>query len=353
MMLSAVLFIAYCMTFSGHVSGQNQCEAFIDLTLIIDSSGSISPSDFEQAKKALLNLVGLLNVAVEKAGVAIINFASTMSLTANKDVFQFDRTELLKQITELPQIGTNTATGEALALANSYCQAQCRSTGRAVPRIFAIFTDGLSNEGRDAIQAAADIRNTLEGTIFAVGVGMVSTEGQAELLGLAGDPEYVMNIASYTDLARVTNAISMKMCEFPAFVLPDIQIQGEMTGNSSRYYKMHTLNKINKSAFFEIEFTNKVGQVSYSNREKKNNYYIFLSSVFRLSYIHRQRIKNHHRTHQEVLVIERQQAKHLQLSYQQMRKIFILVLKVLQHSLINIILLYVFDHWIFKKIKIY
>jgi hypothetical protein len=275
MTLSAVLFIAYCMTFSGHVSGQNQCEAFIDLTLIIDSSGSISPSDFEQAKKALLNLVGLLNVAVEKAGVAIINFASTMSLTANKDVFQFDRTELLKQITELPQIGTNTATGEALALANSYCQAQCRSTGRAVPRIFAIFTDGLSNEGRDAIQAAADIRNTLEGTIFAVGVGMVSTEGQAELLGLAGDPEYVMNIASYTDLARVTNAISMKMCEFPAFVLPDIQIQGEMTGNSSRYYKMHTLNKISKSAFFEIEFTNKVGQtVLYtSTKDKKPSSY--------------------------------------------------------------------------------
>jgi hypothetical protein len=71
-----------------------------------------------------------------------------------------------------------------------------------------------------------------------------------------------MNIASYLDLARVTNAITMKMCEFPAFVLPDIPILGQMTGNSSRYYKMHTLNKINKNAFFEIEFTDRVGQVS-------------------------------------------------------------------------------------------
>jgi hypothetical protein len=52
------------------------------------------------------------------------------------------------------------------------------------------------------------------------------------------------------------------MCEFPAFVLPNVIIQGEMTGNTSRYYKMHTLNKINKSAFFEIEFNDQAGQVS-------------------------------------------------------------------------------------------
>jgi uncharacterized protein YegL len=263
MILSTSLLIVYFLTFSGHVYCQNQCEAFIDLTLIIDSSNSVSPNDFEEGKKALLDLVSRLNVGVEKAGVAIINFASTMSLSAVTDVYEFDRMELLQQIGDLPRLATNTATGDALALAKSYCEARCRNTGRAIPRVFAIFTDGHSNEGRPVIPAAEALRSSpIEGTIFAVGIGNIGAAGDAELLGIAGDPSYVMNIASYLDLARVTNAITEKMCEFPAFVLPNINIQGQMTGNTSRYYKMHTLNKMNKNAFFEIEFNDQEGKVS-------------------------------------------------------------------------------------------
>jgi len=264
MMLSISLFFVCFLTFTGYVQGQNQCEAFIDLTLIIDSSGSVSPDDFEQGKKALIDLVSRLNVGTEKAGVAIINFASTVSLSAQTDVYEFDRMDLLQQVAALPRIGTNTATGDALALAQTYCATRCRNTARAIPRVFAIFTDGHSNEGRPAIPAAEALRaSPIEGTIFAVGIGNIGTDGDAELLGIAGDPDYVLNIASYLDLARVTNAITMKMCEFPAFVLPDVQVLGEATSNSSRYYKMHTLNKINKNAFFEVQLNDRAGQVSY------------------------------------------------------------------------------------------
>jgi uncharacterized protein YegL len=263
MILSISLFFIYFLTFTGHVHGQNQCEAFIDLTLIIDSSGSVSPDDFEQGKKALLDLVSRLNVGTDKAGVAILNFASTVSLSAQTDVYEFERMDLLGQVAALPRIGTNTATGDALTLARSYCESKCRNTARAIPRVFAIFTDGHSNEGRPAIPAAEAIRaSPIEGTIFAVGIGNIGTDGDAELLGIAGDPDYVLNIASYLDLARITNAITTKMCEFPAFVLPDVPILGEASGNSTRYFKMHTLNQINKNAFFEVELSDRVGQVS-------------------------------------------------------------------------------------------
>lgn len=264
-MMMINLFVVCFLTYVSYVHGQNQCEAFLDLTLIIDSSGSVQPPDFEQGKRALIDLVSKLNVGTEKAGVAIINFASTMTLAAQTDVYEFDRMDLLGQIAALPQIGTNTATGDALALAKSYCESRCRNTARAVPRVFAIFTDGHSNEGRPAIPAAEAIRaSPIEGTVFAVGIGNIGTDGAAELLGLAGDPDYVMNVASYLDLARVVNAITVKMCEFPAFVLPDTQILGEASRNSTRYYRMHTLNKINKNAFFEIEVKDRVGQVKKS-----------------------------------------------------------------------------------------
>lgn len=256
----------------GQVSSQNnQCEAFIDLALIIDSSGSIQPNDFEEGKKALLDLVSRLNVATEKAGVAIINYASTVDFDARTDVYEFDRGELMQHIAALPHLQTNTATGEALAVAKAYCDASCRQTARAIPRVFTVITDGHSNEGRDVLEVAKEIReSSTEGIIFAIGIGNIGTDGEAELLGIAGDPDYVMRIGSYLDFARVVNVITTKMCEFPAFVLPDVQIVGEALTNSTRYYRMHTLNKLSKNAFFEIEIRDRTGKVAvYSSTTNK------------------------------------------------------------------------------------
>jgi len=262
MMLSMNILIIFLVVFSDYVHGQKECDANIDLTLIIDSSGSIRPDDFEKGKAALIDLVGRLNIDVKKAGVAIINYASNMSLSAQTEVFEFDKQELLKQIAALPRLGTHTATGDALALAKTYCEARCRDVESGIPRIFVVFTDGHSNEGQPPIPVAQEIRDTpIEGTIFAVGVGNIGKVGQDELLGIAGDQDYVMNIDSYLDLARVTNAITMQMCEFPAFILPGIKTQSEVKSNNSRYYKMNTLHKIGKNAFFEVEISDKVGQV--------------------------------------------------------------------------------------------
>jgi uncharacterized protein YegL len=263
MMLSMKILLVFLVVFSDYVHGQEkQCDAIMDLTLIIDSSGSITPNDFEKGKAALMDLVSRLNVAVKKAGVALINYASNVSLSAINEVFEFDKQELLQQIAALPRLGTHTATGDALALSKAYCEARCRDIKEGIPRIFAVFTDGHSNEGQPVIPIAKAIRDApIEGTIFAIGVGNIGKAGQDELLEIAGDKDYVMNIDSYLDLARVTNAITIQMCEFPAFVLPDINTESEVTGTGARYYKMNTLNKKAKNAFFEVEVSDKAGQV--------------------------------------------------------------------------------------------
>ena len=264
MMVAMKTLILFLIVFFGDVYGQDkQCDAVIDLTLIIDSSGSIKPDDFEKGKGALIDLVSRLNVGVKKAGVALINYASNVSLSAINEVFEFDKNELLQQIAALPRLATHTATGDALALAKVYCDARCRDIKDGIPRIFAVFTDGHSNEGQPVAPIAKAIRDTpMEGTIFAIGIGNLGKTGQDELLEIAGDKDYVLNIASYLDLARVTNAITMQMCEFPAFILPGIKTESQVSGNGTRYYKMNSLNKTGKNAFFEIEINDHAGQVS-------------------------------------------------------------------------------------------
>ena len=249
--------------FSDVLHGQKQCDAVIDLMLIVDSSGSIRPEDFERSKLALIDLVGRLNVAAKKAGVAIINFATNMTLSGQTDVYEFNQTELLTQIGALVQIGTRTATGDALALARSYCEASCRDISEGIPRVFVIITDGHSNIGQEPIPVANSLRTSpTEGTIFAIGIGDIGPEGQKELLGIADDPDYVLSIGSYLGLLPITNAIARKMCDFPAFVVPNRMIQGQVSENQSRYYKMNTLHHVAKSALFEIRLSHLAGRVS-------------------------------------------------------------------------------------------
>jgi len=293
--LSINIVIA-CLIVYGH--GQKDCDAVIDLTLIIDSSGSIKPHEFEKGKAALIDLVSRLNVDKKKAGVAVINYASEPTLDALNEVFEFDKTQLLNQIAALPRIGTKTATGEALDLAKRYCEVQCRSITEGIPRIFVVFTDGHSNEGRPVLPAAKAIRETpIEGTIFAVGLGNIGKQGQEELLGITGDKDYVLTINSYLELARVTNAIATQMCEFPAFILPDTKTKVEVKGNSTRYYRMNTLNKTSKSAFFEIEINDTVGHVSVYIQFRSFYFNIIYSSLL---FLHQQQIKNPHHRNQEV-----------------------------------------------------
>lgn len=263
MMLSLNTLFVCSILFLKLVQGQEKCDAVIDLTLLVDSSGSINQENFIKTKEALIDLVGRLNIATKKAGVAIINYASNVSLNAQNSVFEYNKAELTKQIEVLQRYGTHTATGDALVLAKKYCEVRCRPLNQAIPRIFIIFTDGHSNEGQPPIPAAQAIRDSpIEGNIFAVGIGNIGADGQKELLGIAGDKENVLNIASYRDLIRATNTIALQMCEFPAFIVPEVKTQVQVGGNGTRYYKMHTLHKKAKSAFFEIELNDVEGQVT-------------------------------------------------------------------------------------------
>ena len=333
MMVAIKVLFFLLVVFSADVHGQEkQCDAILDLTLIIDSSGSIKTDDFDKGKGALIDLVSRLNVAVKKAGVALINYASNVSLSAINEVFEFDKTELLQQIAALPRLGTHTATGDALALAKAYCDARCRDATQGIPRIFAVFTDGHSNVGQPVLPIAKIIREApMEGTIFAIGIGNIGKTGQDELLEIAGDKDYVLNIASYLDLARVTNSITMQMCEFPAFILPGVKTQSEVKGNNTRYFKMNSLQKTSKNAFFEIEVNDHAGQVCspeifFFFRRRKTRELSFVYSSQR--FIHRRVTRNHHLIHRELLLAVRLPEKSIPHLYHQVPRISISVSKV-------------------------
>jgi len=244
------------------IPGALNCNTNIDLMLIVDSSGSISSSDFDKAKAALIDIVSRLDIATNSGTVGIINYASDVDFFGIKDVTNSDKIQLFETIASLPRLGTYTATGEALSVAKTFCQYGCRDIAEGIPRIFVIITDGHSNHGRPILPIASEIReSSTRGTIFAIGIGDIGFQGQNELIGIAGDRDYALHIDSYTELLSITNLITNKICKFPAFILPNFKKASHLQQNQTHYYKMETLYKLGQSTQFEIEFHDNFGQV--------------------------------------------------------------------------------------------
>lgn len=241
----------------------HQCDKLIDLLLIIDSSGSIPVQDFEEGKRAFIDITSKLNVGVEQAHVGIINFSTDIEAFAHDGVYFADLPTLEQRIKSLRYWGQGTATGNALTMAKEYCDSFCRPLNVGVPRIFAVFTDGQSNQGVPVLPAAQELKDISQGTIFAVGMGNLDANGEAELTNIASDPSTKLHISSYQDLMRITNIISTQLCNTPAFIYPGQQIDLKLKGNETRYFRMKTLQNIKKNAIFEIRVNNKIGQVSF------------------------------------------------------------------------------------------
>ncbi|CAF2264988.1 unnamed protein product [Rotaria magnacalcarata] len=118
-----------------------------------------------------------------------------------------------------------------------------------------------NNTGPPVIPAAKALHVTLiEGSAFPIGIGNIGQQGEQELTAIAGITDNVLNIASYSDLIRVANAIAIQICDYPASIEPNVRTQLEVTGNISQYYKMHTSNKGAKNTFSEIEINDIEGQ---------------------------------------------------------------------------------------------
>ncbi len=90
-----------------------KCSSLMDLTFLLDSSGSINYNDFEKSLIFTENVVDGLKIGENETRVGIINFSSDVRTVAYLNSF-YEKSELIKTIRNIVKLNSATSTGEAL-----------------------------------------------------------------------------------------------------------------------------------------------------------------------------------------------------------------------------------------------
>lgn len=144
----------------------------LDLTFVIDSSGSISGSDFQTSLNFVYNIVSNLKISEIGTRVALINFSSQTQIVTYLNSI-YDSARLLGVIKQISQFGDSTYTGEALQECNAQVYSEAngmRKMSEGVPKVILVLTDGGSN-GAVKPGPVADLLRSKGIEIISVGVG--------------------------------------------------------------------------------------------------------------------------------------------------------------------------------------
>lgn len=168
------------------------------------------PSEFEQVKVFLSQVIGALDVGVNATRVGVVNYASSVknefSLKTHKTT-----TALLQAVKKIEPLSTGTMTGLAIqfAMNNAFSESEgARVRAPEISKVAIVVTDGRPQDGVKDISARAR-ESGLE--IFAIGVGRVD---KSTLRQIASEPldDHVDYVESYHVIEKLTKKFQEAFC---------------------------------------------------------------------------------------------------------------------------------------------
>lgn len=181
-----------------------------DLVYIIDGSSSLGITDFNTAKRWLINITSGFDVSSRRTQVAVVQYSDTPRLEIPLGRHQDTRT-LLRDIAAISYLGGKTQTGRAIKFATDHVFSVINHTTKPTRnRIAVVLTDGRSQD--DVVDAAMEAK-AQNIVLFAVGVGEEITN--VELVSMASKPSstYVLHVEDYTSIGNIKDVMEQKLCE--------------------------------------------------------------------------------------------------------------------------------------------
>uniref|UniRef100_A0A4W5RXV3 VWFA domain-containing protein n=1 Tax=Hucho hucho TaxID=62062 RepID=A0A4W5RXV3_9TELE len=179
-----------------------------DLVLLIDSSGSISSTDFTVMKKFATDLVSSFNIAEQSFRVGVAQFSSG----PKKELFlneYYTEAEVNNQINNMTQISYTKNIGKALDYVRTeYFQpARGSRINAKVSQNLVVITDGRSDEY--VVQAAEHLR-AMNIEVFAIGIW--KDHKPVELGQITLNPERVFSVQDFASLDKIKKKVVDTIC---------------------------------------------------------------------------------------------------------------------------------------------
>uniref|UniRef100_A0A673JW23 Collagen alpha-6(VI) chain-like n=1 Tax=Sinocyclocheilus rhinocerous TaxID=307959 RepID=A0A673JW23_9TELE len=175
-----------------------------DIVLLVDSSGSIGESDFEEVRKFLHSFVDSFNLRPDKVRVGLAQFSDRPYQEFLLGDYS-DKRDLHQKLNDLIYRRGGTNTGLALTFIR---ENYFRLARQNVPGIAIVITDGESND--DVEEPSQRLRN-LGVSIFVIRVG---TGDMEKLHTIANTPheEFLFSIDNYKELQGLKESLRNKVC---------------------------------------------------------------------------------------------------------------------------------------------
>ncbi|XP_067345081.1 cartilage matrix protein-like [Channa argus] len=183
LMVLVLLWSSVLQAEGDHISAGHQCETTdkIDIVLLVDSSGSISPEDFHDIKSFVADLVNTFDIGPDRVQIGLTQFSTRPRTEWNLNTHT-TKESLLEAIDRVQQIGGDTKTGRALEYIlrkNFNPRVGMRADSH---KIAVLITDGSS---MDKVSRPSQSLKDAGIEIYTIGVGRAD---ESQLMVIASDP---------------------------------------------------------------------------------------------------------------------------------------------------------------------
>jgi hypothetical protein len=180
------LFFVFVFIYLKSIAEANaKCRPIIvDLSITIDTSGSIQPAELRNLKSEIVKLIETIDLNDQEAYVNLINFSDQVYPSQVYLPNSQYKILLKNRIESIPYSGRSTATLKALKFVREKVFNQNR--GESTPKISIIYLDGNNNESLDEIRAEAEQLKAKN--VYSFVVGYSKKLNQQGLDGISSEP---------------------------------------------------------------------------------------------------------------------------------------------------------------------
>ena len=204
----------------GHIMCVAEC--FLDLSFVVDSSGSINykdPRNWDTTLQFVANITNNLTIGPDDVQVAFVVFSTTAEVEWGLTRYQ-DKTSLINAIMNVPYLDDlHTNLNDALYLTRTEVYAPGQRIRPNAARATIILTDGEDNRPEVGTPLTTANATALKNDgVRLIGVGVSSQVDEDRMLQIVSSPDDLYHVDDFDALSSLVAKITQQIC--PATPVP-------------------------------------------------------------------------------------------------------------------------------------
>ncbi|KAL1262547.1 hypothetical protein QQF64_005286, partial [Cirrhinus molitorella] len=227
-----------------------------DVAFIIDQSSSIRSKNFQLVRDFLKNTIRGLDMSDGKIQIAVVLYSDF----PRADVYfnTFNKTDLLRYVSNMPYGRGNTYTGKALEFAEKrvFTKAKGSRRDQNVQQVAVVVTDGKSSD--NVSMAAAALRRSGV-TVFALGIKDTKEDDLREIASYP-PKKFVLSVEDFEKLNSLSNILTNSLCK---------EITDSIIPRDSHSFALQDCKKTTKAdIYFLLDESGSIEEAEFKDMKK-------------------------------------------------------------------------------------